>query len=104
MLVAQIGAWFMKQADKDSFEYHEQLSLQREELQELKALSAAYDIKDLAEHDGGWEDHHGIGLDMLAQVLVMQHGWEPEDVGQFVGELTEGFFDFAPSDEEDDEE
>ena len=100
-LSANIGAWFMRRADQKTFEYYEASMLQRNELQEIKALSAAMEIKDLAMNDGGWDDHHGIGLEMVAGVLVDQHGWFPEDVDEFIEELSEGFFKFGSVDDED---
>ena len=103
VLLATIGAWFMKVADPTRFEYYEASMVQGPELQELKALSAALDIKELAKGQGGWADHHGIGLDMVSGVLIEQHGWMPADVQDFVEDLTDGYFAFgeSPDDLED---
>lgn len=95
VLHATIGAAFMRLADKKRFDYYEASMVQGAELQELKALGAALDIKELAKNQGGWADHHGIGLDMVSGVLIEQHGWDPEDVHDFVAELSEGFFAFG---------
>jgi hypothetical protein len=38
---------------------------------------------------------------MVAGVLIEQHDWEPEDVADFVDDLTEGHFSFNAFDEED---
>ena len=102
VLTAKIGALFMKVADPKKFEYYEATMVQGPELQELKALSAALDIKAMAEGQGGWADHHGIGLDMVSGVLMEQHGWEPEDVQDFVDNLTDGYFAFGLNDGEED--
>ena len=102
VLLATIGAWFMKVADPVRFEYYESSMVQGPELQELKALSAALDIKELAKGQGGWSDHHGIGLDMVSGVLIEQHGWMPEDVQDFVEDLTDGYFAFGNPDDLDD--
>lgn len=92
VLLATIGSLFMKAADPERFGYYEASMLQGPELQELKALSAALEIKELAKGQGGWADHHGIGLDMVSGVLIEQHGWMPGEVQDFVEELTDGYF------------
>lgn len=102
VLHASIGSMFMKLADPDRFAYYEACLVQGPELQELKALDAALDIKDLATAQGGWAGHHGIGLDMVAGVLIEQHGWNPEEVQDFVEELSEGYFAFGDILEEED--
>ena len=102
VLSANIGAFFMRKANPALFEYYEQSMLQAGDLQELKALGAALDIKKMATDNGGWVDHHGIGLDMVADVRVMQHGWDPDDVSDFVEELSEGFFKFGDPDSDED--
>lgn len=101
-LSANIGSFFMRIANPELFNYYKQSLEQQNELQEIKALSAALDIKKMAEDGGGWVQHHGIGLDMVADVLVMQHGWDPDDVNDFVHELSGGYFNFGDEDEEED--
>ncbi|QNJ25887.1 hypothetical protein SynSYN20_01560 [Synechococcus sp. SYN20] len=101
VLTAKIGAFFMKAADPTCFEYYEAVMVQGPELQELKALDAALDIKELAKGQGGWANHHGIGLDMVSGVLIEQHGWDPEDVQDFVDDLTDGFFAFGDTDSDE---
>ena len=81
--------------NKNEFDYYRAAYEQDSELTELKALSAALEIKGLAEAMNGWEDHHGIGLNMVAGVLVEQTDWESEDVDDFVERLTEGYFAFG---------
>lgn len=100
-LMAEIGAFFMRLAHREEFDYHQAAYEQQIALTELKALSAALEIKDLASLQGGWDDHHGIGLDMVGQVLMEQTEWEPEDVHDFVFDLSDGFFDFGPVYEDD---
>ena len=94
-LSAAIGAYFMRLVNKNEFDYYRAAYEQDSELTELKALSAALEIKGLAEAMNGWEDHHGIGLNMVAGVLVEQTDWESEDVDDFVERLTEGYFAFG---------
>ena len=101
MLTATIGALALKLADPVQFNYYEQVQLQQDDLQELKALNGALAIKDMAAANGGWEDHHGIGLNMVASVLIEQHGWDPAEVDEWVNHLTDGFFSFGELDIED---
>jgi len=100
VLVASIGALALKLDDPKQFNYYEQVQLQSEELQELKALNGALAIKELADNSGGWEDHHGIGLNMVASVLIEQHDWDPQDVNDWVRDLTDGYFNFGADDED----
>ena len=101
VLVARIGAYGLKITDPQQYEYFEQVQLQQVELQELKALNGALAIKDLAKANGGWEDHHGIGLNMVAAVLIEQHDWDPADVDEWVHNLSDGFFSFGDYEDED---
>lgn len=94
-----IGARVMRLADPRRYAYVEATLGQHLELQELKALSAALDIKQLASSGEGWEDHHSIGLDMVANVLILQHDWEPDDVNEFIEELTDGVFSYGASED-----
>lgn len=103
-LSAAIGAYFMRLVNKKEFDYYRAAYEQDSELTELKALSAALEIKGLAEAMNGWEDHHGIGLNMVAGVLVEQTDWESEDVDDFVERLTEGYFAFGGGHYFDEEE
>lgn len=100
-LIANIGAFAMKLANKSEYEYYQACFEQGQGLTELKALSAALEIKDLSKAQGGWEDHHGIGLEMVSHVLMDQAEWEPEDVHDFVERLSEGFFSFGAVAEDD---
>jgi hypothetical protein len=103
-LIAVIGSWFMEKAHPALFSFYQQAQEQQEELQELKALDAALEIKKLNTNEIGqthWPDHAAIGLQMVAGVLIEQHDWEPEDVADFVDDLTEGHFSFNAFDEED---
>ena len=102
-LAAGVGAFFMRLVNREEFDYYRATYEQQGELTELKALSAAFEIKHLADNMNGWEDHHGIGLNMVAGVLMEQTEWEPEDVDDFVDRLTEGFFNFGGLAEEDEE-
>lgn len=101
-LLANIGATLMKFADPLSFGHAEQSMEQAEDLHELKALAAAFDLRDMAERQGGWEDHHGIALDMLADILINRHDWDPEDVALFIENLTDGVFALSKADDEED--
>ena len=101
ILTARLFSFGLKIANPKLFEYHSSVGEQFQELQELKALNGALAIKDLARSDGGWEDHHGIGLNMVAAVLVEQHGWHPEDVNEWVDNLTDGFFNYSDQDFDD---
>lgn len=103
-LLSNIGAGLMKMVAPDIFAHAASAIEQNVELHELKVLQAAYEMKRLARHAGGWQDHHGIGLDQIADVLVTQHDWEPEQVGDFVEALTEGHFVFAHGGDDDDED
>lgn len=100
-LLASVGARFMQVTAPDIYVHAASTMQQNAELHELKALQAAYEMKRLARHAGGWQDHHGIGLDQIADVLVMEHDWELEEVGTFVEELTEGHFVIAHSGDDD---
>jgi hypothetical protein len=95
VLVANIGAIGLRLADPKQFSYYEQVQCQADDLQELRALNGALAIKELADRAGGWEDHHGIGLNMVASVLIEQHDWDPQDVNDWVRDLTDGFFNFG---------
>ena len=101
-VLSSIGAWFMQLAAPKLYLHAESTVTQKPELHELMVLSACYDLKKAARLSGGWSEDHGHGLDQIAHVLVTQHDWDPEDVGAFVEDLTEGHFMFA-FDGDDDE-
>ena len=101
VLIANTGAFFMKAANRKEYEYFQAVYEQNTGLTELKALSAALEIKEMSKAQGGWEDHHGIGLEMVSHVLMDQGEWEPEDVHDFVERLSEGFFSFGAVAEDD---
>ena len=94
-LSAQMGQWFMKQVSPKRWNHAEEVVLQKPWLEELQALSACYDVKRHARLIGGWHELHGDRLDQVANVLVMHYDWDPEDVGEFYAELTEGAFHFG---------
>jgi len=100
-LSARIGAWFMRLVNRDEFDYIQASLEQKAELTEIKALSAALEIKGLAETMNGWEDHHGIGLEMVSGVLMDQCDWDPEDVNDWVERLSEGFFSYRAAEDDD---
>lgn len=102
VLAARISAWFMRTVNREEFDYYQASLEQGQALNELRALSAALEIKELAHLQGGWEDHHGIGLDMVSGVLMEQADWDPEDVHEFVERLSEGFFSFGSVDYDED--
>ena len=99
-----VGQFFMKQASPARWSHAEQVIYQQQELQELQALSACYELKRHARLIGGWQDKHGEQLDAVAAVLVLQHHWDPEEDGNFVEDLTEGHFMFAVHDYDDDDD
>ena len=101
VLAARISAFFMRLSNRQEFDYWQAVMEQGQALNELKALDAALEIKELANLQGGWEMHHGVGLDMVSEVLVEQSEWDPEDVHDFVERLSEGFFSFSEIDEDE---
>ena len=105
VLLAKIGQFFMQRSDAALFAYYSESQLQQEELHELKALSAAYEIKRLNTDQftgkTDWPDHAAIGLNMVASVLIEQHDWDPDDVADFVDDLSDGFFNFNEMDDEE---
>lgn len=102
---SQLGAFLMRLVNPEMFR-HAQIALtQAQELSELRVLSAAFDLKTQVRQEGkGWKTRHGEPLDMIADALVNGHDWEPEDVGRFVGALTEGVFVYAGADDDDDDD
>lgn len=108
VLCAQIGQWAMAKANPALHAYYAASMNQQLELHELRALSAAYDIKkmhtDEVTGETDWPDHAAVGLNMVAAVLIEQHDWEPEDVGLFIDDLSEGVFNFAATEMEEDDE
>ena len=105
VLLAKIDQFFMQRSDAALFAYYSESQLQQEELHELKALSAAYEIKRLNTDQftgkTDWPDHAAIGLNMVAGVLIEQHDWDPDDVADFVDDLSDGFFNFNEMDDEE---
>lgn len=102
--ISSLGAWLMKQAAPALYEHAEQVLGQRDELQELRVLQAFYELQAMATRGGGWKDRHGPPLDQIANALIEQCGWDPDEVGEFVEELTEGHFAYSlAGDDEDDE-
>ena len=97
-LSARVGVFFMRLFNRAEFDHTAASLEQQAELTEIKALSAAFEIKELAENINGWESHHGIGLQMVSSVLMEQTDWEPEDVNDFVDRLSDGFFQFSDVD------
>lgn len=100
-LLSSIAGLLMKLFAPALFEHAEASINQGAELHELKVLGACYEMKRAAHLAGGWSEQHGYGLDQIAHVLVTQHGWDPEDVGDFVEDLTEGHFMFASFDDDE---
>ena len=100
-LIGAVGAWFMKLAAPRIYEHAEAAIEQQVGLQELNVLNLCLEIKRAATLQGGWQDHHGVGLDQVAHILVQQHDWDPYDVGVFVEQLTDGHFVFASNDDDD---
>lgn len=100
-VMSAIAGMLMKVVAPDLYNHAEASINQGNELHELKALSACYDMKRAANLAGGWSEQHGWGLDQIAHVLVTQHGWDPEDVGAFVEDLSEGHFMFATFDDDE---
>lgn len=101
--ISALGQFAMKRASPVRWTHAELVTYQQQELQELQALSACYELKRHARLIGGWHDKHGEQLDAVAAVLVLQHDWQPEEVGTFVEDLTEGHFMFAIHDHDDDD-
>lgn len=86
----------MRIVHSELVDHYEAVAGQQLELSELKALDAAFEIKKMASDDEeGWVPHHGIGLNMVADVLQQQHDWTPEDVNRFVQELTDETFSYG---------
>ena len=104
-LVARIGSWGMARANGPLFMYYAQTQQQAAELHELKALSAALEIKgihtDEITGETDWPDHAAIGLNMVAGVLIEQHDWEPDVVHALISDLSDGLFSFHEVEEED---
>ena len=103
-LVAVIGQWFMSLAHRELLSYYQQAQEQHDDLQELRALDAALEIKKMNTNEIGevhWPDHAAVGLNLVAGVLLEQHDWDPEDVADFVHELSDGHFSFNALDDED---
>lgn len=100
--IARTGQWFMRMADAERFEHATAALEQQWELNELQALRAAYQMKRAASLGNGWKDRHAEQLDAIAHVLVTNHDWDTDDVGTFVEDLTEGYFVFASSEDDDD--
>jgi hypothetical protein len=100
-VLSQVGAFAMKIAAPDLYSHAEASLMQRPELHELTILKVCFELQKAAKLSGGWSEDHGYGLDRIAEVLVTEHDWEPEDVGSFVEDLTEGHFVFALNDDDD---
>lgn len=102
--ITTLGQFAMQQAAPARWAHAQQAIGQADELRELQALSACYELKRHARLVGGWQDSHGQQLDAVAAVLVAQHDWEPEEYAVFVEKLTEGHFVFAINEEGDDDD
>lgn len=94
------GATALRLIDAERLGYYEQTQQQGDDLQELKVLGAAVEIKESALAQGGWEDHHAIALGMIGNVLMQQHDWNPEEVDEWVTTLTDEHFSFTLSDDD----
>ncbi|MGA0983736.1 MAG: hypothetical protein ACO3ST_03475, partial [Burkholderiaceae bacterium] len=77
---------------------------QQYELHELQALRAAFQMKRAADLGSGWKDRHMQQFDAIAHVLITQHDWEIERVGELVESLTDGYFVLTGADDDDDDD
>lgn len=98
-----VSRWLLEKANEEMFSHAASVHEQAAELHELKALDAALRMKRAARLCGQWQDRHGAQLNGIAQVLIVQHGWDPDEVGDFVQELTDGFFNYGRGFDESDE-
>lgn len=91
----------MKVASPEMLDHAQAVLGQKGILAEMAILRHCLQMKKAVQHEGGWQHHHAASLDKVAFMLVNYHDWDPEDVGEFVEELTEGTFILAGGDQDD---
>ena len=60
---------------------------------ELNLLSAAGQVRDHAREMGDWTDNHTVALNAIAEALVVEMGWEEEQVQRYMTEVVKSIDD-----------
>lgn len=102
--LARIGQWLMRFFDLPRYNHAAAVTEQQYELHELQALRAAFQMKRAADLGNGWKGRHMQQFDAIAYVLINQHDWEIERVGELVESLTDGHFVLTGGGDDDDDD
>jgi len=62
---------------------------------ELKLLSSSYQVRDDARRVGGWTDLHSDAIEAIGTALLLDIGWEEEDVHSHLRSVVESIDGFT---------
>jgi len=80
--------YLLRKADKGQLEYDLAVTEQAQMLTEIKLLGASVDLKSIAMQQGGFDDSHGPALELVANALFNNCGWDDEDIGDWFAGLV----------------
>lgn len=102
--------FLLRKADATQLDYDLAVTEQAQMLTEIKLLGASIDVKSLALQTGGFATEHGPALELVANALYDNCGWDDEDIGEWFAQLVmdeKGVnlgFELELEDEEEDED
>jgi hypothetical protein len=96
---ASVGFFFMsrvdpvraRQVEAEGDSNHLDLNIQS---LELKLLNSSYQVRDNAITVGGWTEHHSDAINAIGSALLLDIGWEEEDVHAHLKSVVESIDGF----------
>lgn len=106
--VAQITEATARRIDPVLADFHQASVDQEDELSELSLVAHMLSIKDEAVAEEDWSMEHQARLERVVTILHMRHGWEQEDIDDYLARLVasgpEGYQYENPDDSDFDED
>ena len=94
-ILGRLGYALMHAIDKDRLKMYEDMmnpeaaaELHLQGL-ELKLLGAAQQVRDHAKETGDWTDNHTDAINAVGEALVVEAGWQEENVHVYLKEIVE---------------
>ena len=80
----------LSRIDPERLRFDVALGDQWDDLVELELLRSTLSVKAEAEQTGGFDESHGPALEVAANALYEDHGWENDDIAEWFGSLVLG--------------
>lgn len=107
-IVAQLTEATARSLDPKLADFHEASVDQEDELSELNLVAHMLSIKDEAVAEEDWSMEHQARLERVVNILYARHGWEQEDIDDYLARLVasgpEGYQYENPNDSDFDED